>query len=122
MMRRLFLFTIPGLVLAAACLRTQAQNPPRYQPQRPTVSPYLNLLRNDTGPLPNYYSLVRPQLNQLAFDRQMMSESRLQSLTIQKLETVTEQRLTGPTGSGSVYGSLSHFYPSKQTNPQLRRR
>jgi hypothetical protein len=32
----------------------------RYQPSRPTVSPYLNLFREQTGAVPNYQALVRP--------------------------------------------------------------
>jgi len=36
----------------------------RYEPSRPTVSPYLNLFRDQTGILPNYQALVRPQLLQ----------------------------------------------------------
>jgi hypothetical protein len=31
------------------------------QPSRPTVSPYLNLLRRGNSPAFNYYTLVRPQ-------------------------------------------------------------
>ena len=91
-----------------------AQDIPRYSPNRPTVSPYLNLLRTDSGGVPNYYGLVRPQLNQQAFDRQISNTARSQNLAIQKLSTVSELRSTGPTGTGSVFKNLSHFYPSKQ--------
>ncbi len=33
-----------------------------YRTSRPTISPYLDLLRVQTGALPNYYELVRPKL------------------------------------------------------------
>ncbi len=64
--------------LGALCLMSlmitvaQAQGP--YRPRsrssalnnltRPTVSPYLNLLRNDDAFIPNYQTLVRPLVEQ----------------------------------------------------------
>ncbi len=42
---------------ATAASNAQVQ---RYEPTRPTVSPYLNLFRDQTGILPNYQALVRP--------------------------------------------------------------
>ncbi len=61
------LLTLWGCFLLHGVVRGQAQR--RYQPNSPTVSPYLNLLRTNLGPLPNYHSLVRPQLNQQNFNR-----------------------------------------------------
>ncbi len=121
MMRRFLKSTVFAILLAVPCLRADGQDTPRYRPQRPTVSPYLNLLRNDNGPVPNYYSLVRPQLNQQAFDNRIASAARLQSLSIQKLEDIAERGATGPTGTGSVYRNLSHFYPAKQATSPYRR-
>ena len=53
--------------IAAAC---NAQQVRRYEPSRPTVSPYLNLFRNQTGVIPNYQSLVRPLLQQNVINQQ----------------------------------------------------
>lgn len=57
------------LVIALSVLHApslQAQNgfpvgPAGYQ-STPTLSPYLGLLRADSGPLPNYQQFVRPRL------------------------------------------------------------
>ena len=120
-MKRSLKCTILGTLLAVSCQNADGQEKTRYSPERPTVSPYLNLLRNDTGPLPNYYSLVRPQLNQQAFDNGIVSAARLQSLSIQKIEDVAQMRSTGPTGTGSVFRNLSHFYPAKRPISARRR-
>ena len=120
-MRRFLKFSILGTLLTLSGLNANGQDVPRYSPERPTVSPYLNLLRNDNGPVPNYYSLVRPQLNQQGFNNRTASAARLQSLSIQKIEEVSQMRSTGPTGTGGVFQDFSHFYPAKRTNSSRRR-
>jgi hypothetical protein len=88
-------------MLAAA--NSQAQTP-RYQPARPTVSPYLNLFRNNTGPLPNYYSLVRPQLQQQDFNQRQLTAQQQQNAAIGALEVQARQMgTTTQTGKGSGY-------------------
>lgn len=106
---------LAGLVTAVSMSSTQAQ-PPRYTPSRPTVSPYLNLLRNDNGTIPNYYSLVRPQLNQLDFDNQVRISAKSQALAVRRLETLSQQQgaSSSPTGTGSVFNNLSHYYPQSR--------
>ena len=103
----------------------------RYQPKTPTVSPYLNLLRfNDSG-LPNYYSLVRPQQRQRAFNNQSRLLSRRQAITVGRLQNDFQKgRLPiAPTGTGSwfmktsarsTFLDTSRFYP--QTTLGTRRR
>ncbi len=105
---------VSAFVATSAFVTTHGQDVPRYTPQRPTVSPYLNLLRNDNGALPNYHSLVRPQLNQLSYDRQMSRVARSQSLQIQSLSEVAGETTAGPTGTGSVFNNRSHYFPRKQ--------
>ena len=85
-----------ALALCGTGSRASAQQIPRYQPDRPTVSPYLNLLRSDVGPVTSYYGMVRPQLNQ------------------QAANTTT----TSGTGTGAVFRNRSHFFPSKQIGPR----
>src|SRR5438105_7533804 len=62
---------------------------PRYTPQSPTVSPYLNLFnRNGGDAISNYYGLVRP------LDRQQrFNES--QSQTVANQGQQLEQQING---------------------------
>lgn len=53
--------TAAAIVLLAACSVAQAQRIQRPL-NRPTVSPYVNLLRSGSGTGLNYYGLVRPEL------------------------------------------------------------
>ena len=87
-------------LLAAADCRGQT---PRYQPSRPTVSPYLNLFRNNTGPLPNYYSLVRPQLYQQSFNQQTLTQQAQQTAAIGTLSTQIRPGTTTQTGKHSGF-------------------
>lgn len=98
------------LVAIAATHEVRGQGVRRYQPSRPTVSPYLNLYRNNTGPLPNYYSLVRPQLNQQAFNNQISAQQAQQNAALGLLQSQAAQPTTTPTGKRSwfmTYGRQS---------------
>lgn len=106
--------TLALLALAATPAELLAQRPQRYRPARPTVSPYLNLLRNNVSPLPNYYSLVRPQQYQLEVNRQQQALQLQQNTAIRQLQTgLLRTQTTGPvTGSSSWFqnpGSRSTF-------------
>jgi hypothetical protein len=66
---RVFLRGVGGLLLGTFALlfaapRLSAQTTPGSPPPppRPSVSPYLNLLRRDQPRALNYYNLVRPQV------------------------------------------------------------
>jgi hypothetical protein len=130
MSRRQLLGLVFGVV---SCLQTQGipvlgQQIQRYRPATPTVSPYLNLLRtNDFGGLPNYYSLVRPQLQQQAINRQLQVSNQQQSAA---LSALSQQAQTGvsPTGKASqfmwpgsqpAFQNTSRYYPPAQA---IRRR
>jgi TolA-binding protein len=90
----------------------------RYEPGRPTVSPYLNLFRNDgfdNRALPNYHSLVRPlqqqhdtnQMQQRLLQQQRQTLRQLDS-NIQDIERrATTGQLVAPTGQGSWFGRPS---------------
>ncbi len=98
------------LLATTAVAEAQAQAPRRYQPARPTVSPYLNLFRNNTGPLPNYYSLVRPQINQQAFNTQVAAQQAQQTSALNLLESQSGQVAATPTGKSGwfmTYGRQS---------------
>lgn len=107
--------------LCAAPCEAQVQ---RYQPARSTVSPYVNLTRlNNFGGLPNYYSFVRPQIQQQRFNQREQSYRRQQGNELQQLQDSFDRGLsatTAPTGTGSwfltsptrsTYLDASPFYP-----------
>jgi hypothetical protein len=85
----------------------QARVTPRYAPTKPTVSPYLNLLRNDAGALPNYYSLVRPQLNQARFNERAATELNKQAVEIELTRDEFSQIEVTPTGKASWFFNKS---------------
>lgn len=107
-----------------APLQSSASQPARWQPKpfetldrEPTVSPYLNLYRdeeNDEG-VPNYFALVRPQLDQLEANR--MQQREMQQLRGQMQSTssptgVPRQPAGGmpATGTAARYMDTAQFY------------
>jgi hypothetical protein len=120
-------FTLPGG-------SADAQQARRYQPSTPTVSPYLNLTRSNVGGLPNYYSLVRPQLQQQAFNNQQRAFNvQQQALQMQQSAAVdglrnTLQQTVAPTGKGAGFmtygrsGSFSKSAPYYSQPATTRRR
>ena len=109
----------------------------RYQPQRPTVSPYLNLTRLNNGGVPNYYSLVRPQLQQQDFNARTETLQRQQTGQLLQLERSAQSSIVGstpaaPTGTASwfmtpsttsTFRDTSGYYPQprlpRQSQPRL---
>jgi hypothetical protein len=109
--RPLLLFAAIGLSQFVGGSACQAQQPiRRFQPNTPTISPYLNLLRNDNaGGLPNYYSLVRPQMQQNsfnarqgAFNQQQLSFEAQQTAAVGDLSSQV-QPLIAPTGKAAQF-------------------
>lgn len=103
----------------------------RYQPRNPTISPYLNLTRFDNGGIPNYYSLVRPQLNQQRFNSQAQRVANFQEQQINTLQSEVSPGRATPviTGGGSWfmkpgtqarYLDSSRYFPTP-TRPAVRR-
>ena len=97
---------LSGLLIALSFTPALGQQPRRYQPATPTVSPYLNLTRSNVGGLPNYYSLVRPQLQQQAFNQQQLIVQAQQSAAVNRLRGELQQPLT-PTGKASGFMTFS---------------
>jgi hypothetical protein len=94
----------------------------RYQPQSPTVSPYLNLTRFNNGGLPNYFALVRPQLQQRQFNVQEQTLLRNQERQIIDLQNDVQRGLAAPAATGAAswfmtpgtqakYLDTTRFYP-----------
>jgi hypothetical protein len=119
-MRRLTL--IAAVVMLGSLASTaQAQYKAKSRPfdsaggRRPAVSPYMNLINNNTGVATNYQSLVRPQLEQQNFNAK--SASAIKGLQRQAASSTRsasshegnmKMRGTGHTAARENY---SHYYP-----------
>lgn len=79
----------------------QQQKPYDHLQRTPTISPYLNLERDDNSAsvATNYHTLVRPQLQQQATNRRQQRE--LQQLG-RELQHYEAQLPTAPGGSDSI--------------------
>jgi hypothetical protein len=85
----------------------------RYEPSRPTISPYLQLFRNrDRNPyLPNYHAFVRPMQQQYQTNQMQQQEIQRQGQTIGRLQSQVQQfqqgqftvPLVAPTGKGAGF-------------------
>lgn len=75
----------------------------------PTISPYLNLFREDTSEndLPNYYTFVRPQQQQLEANRQQLQQ--IQQLQRQVRQATYTTPATNVAG-GARFGDTGRFY------------
>jgi hypothetical protein len=95
---------------------------PRYTPQTPTTSPYLNLLNRNGSAASNYFGLVRPLQNQQAINEaqsQTASTQEQQIKNVKDQETAFEQPKVKSTGTAgwfktegttSPYQNASHYY------------
>lgn len=86
----------------------------------PTVSPYLNLFRTDLSGNDdlNYQTLVRPQLQQQAFNRQMSVQTQQMNMRMQAIAAQNPYSSPRgstqmmPTGHRSTFRNYSHYYPA----------
>ncbi len=94
---------------------------------RPTVSPYLNLLQPQGGGLPNYQTLVRPALEQRRQNQDTQRQiSQLQStVAATSMQDQRGETTLRPTGHATSFSSslgfrqptgfyYSHFFPTLQ--------
>jgi len=113
----LILVAMVSFISVASESRAQFQDFARrslLQNRRPTVSPYLNLV-NSGGGAQNYFTLVRPALEQR--QRNIQSDTRFRQLQ-QNLQAVSSRRAQPqqpqgirPTGAPSTYLWYGNFYP-----------
>jgi hypothetical protein len=87
--------------------------------QTPTVSPYLNLFREDLDGNSdlNYQTLVRPQLEQQQINQQVQrqaldSSRRIQALSARADFSPQGSRQQSPTGHSTAFFNYSHYYPT----------
>jgi hypothetical protein len=87
----------------------------------PTVSPYLNLFRNDLNGQSdfNYQTLVRPQLQQQQVNSQLQRQDlqnarRLQAIAAQADFNPSGSKDEYPTGHQTVYNYTGHYFPAPQ--------
>lgn len=97
----------------------QAQRVPRYTPATPTLSPYLGLLRNNNGAIPNYFAFVRPIQRQQQINQQAAVQLQKQALEIERTQEEFNQLEVGATGKGAwfyntgtrnQFNQRSHYY------------
>jgi hypothetical protein len=106
---------IATILVSSAAPATAQVQPRQYGPDpllnRPAVSPYMNLMRSDSGRNVNYDTLVRPQM-------ESMQRSVFQQRQIQQLQRQVSQGAqqggdaAGLTGHRTFFGNYSHYYPS----------
>jgi hypothetical protein len=85
----------------------------------PTVSPYMNLFREDLDGSGDFNSqtLVRPQLNQLQLNQQFQNQNvelnrRVQSISAQRdYSNPAGSESIIPTGHGTAFGYHGRYYP-----------
>lgn len=76
--------------------------------RRPSVTPYLNLFRQDSLGQPSYYTLVRPQLEQQQINgRQDLAFRELDHAVAEERR---ERQTLPATGHPVRYRYFSHFY------------
>jgi hypothetical protein len=116
MIKRMLFLTCGWLAMVAVSttsLYAQRTLDNQYRPERPTISPYAGLLQVENGSIPNYFSLVRPRLEQRAFNQQLKETTRVQSLEIQTQGSVAVQKTAGtPTGNTAGFAQYSHYFPA----------
>lgn len=86
---------------------------------RPTVSPYLNLFREDLDGASdfNYQTLVQPELRQQEINQNLQRQQqeisgRVQQLVAQPAFNPQGSQTQFPTGHQTLFRNHSHFYPA----------
>jgi hypothetical protein len=85
---------------------------------RPTVSPYLNLLRDELSDetIPNYHTLVRPQMEQIQFQQTQQRQNDLVYRQLQQIQAQAGFNPQGsevmlPTGHSTTFQYYGSYYP-----------
>jgi hypothetical protein len=92
---------------------------PRYTPQSPTVSPYINLLNRNGSPASNYYGLIRPLERQQAINATQTQQAETQEQQINSVKNQDEsfaQPKIKPTGTAGWFQNMGPTSPFQQTS------
>jgi hypothetical protein len=101
--------------IVLSCVQPTHGQLPRYRPTSPTLSPYFDLFRRDTGPLGGYHSDYLPRQEFRRSIQQQGARLQQQNASIRSLDqrmSLAEQPpySVRPTGTGSVFMNYSHYY------------
>ena len=111
-------FTLLTLMLVVGAMGTpSAFAQSRYTPTRGPISPWMDMFQRHPGPLDNYHSYVKPEMQaQNQFNQQQnalaQNAAGVQVLGQQMADAKKESQVN-PTGTGSVFMDYSHYYPAK---------
>jgi len=83
----------------------------------PAISPYMNLYRNDgLGAVNNYYSLVKPQLDQRAYNQRLQTQVQsLENTTRVQSQELNRLNPYATPASGALpaqFMNLQNYYPA----------
>ncbi len=125
--RSVFLTGLLGVALVWSARPGVAQPPVRrrYVPRRPTMSPYLDYFRRDTGLL-DPYNLFRKrnvrvnqafeqQRRQLQYQQYQLDQTRFQFQQVQQAQRQMRASGATPTGHGSTFMNYSHYFGGSPT-------
>ncbi len=121
----LVMFTVGMFFQTVASTSAQPPTRRRYIPRRPTMSPYLDYFRRDTGLLDPYNTFQRPQVRMRQFYQQQQQQiyRQQQQLEQQKMQfqqiqgSLRQFRESGasPTGHGATFMNYSHYFGQNPT-------
>ncbi|MDZ4820461.1 MAG: hypothetical protein SGJ20_15955 [Planctomycetota bacterium] len=104
--------TVIGAIFFSGLLAAEVNAQiPSYRPSRPVVSPYINLLQRGGGPLPNYFTYVRPILDQNIVNQQQQTAIMQNQRTMQQMEGQVlrmQESNARPTGAAGPAGFMNH--------------
>jgi hypothetical protein len=85
---------------------------PRYYPPTGPISPWMNIFQRQPGPLDNYHSYVRPELQLRNTLGQQNTALQQQATGIRLLGENHQAGQIPATGTASGFMNFSHYYPT----------
>ena len=134
------IFALACVVTLACCGDATAQRRTPGFVKKPTISPYVNLFRSNSGGLSSYFTFVRPEIEAQQFMQRQSQQSALNRVAIQQemlqlqqalpgsQSATLQQRPSSASTNGTVrrpagrFMSFGTFFPSNNATPSTRRR